>query len=111
MVWSTVGALVVALLAWSAWDAGRPGNATAPALLVMRTVGGLGLLVMAAHALDAGATAGAGLAGAAAVPLILGLLRLRSTAGERRLDAIRAARAERLAGERSRAPVAEREAA
>ncbi|MEQ9336218.1 MAG: hypothetical protein RJQ03_03415, partial [Miltoncostaeaceae bacterium] len=63
MVWSTVGALVVAALVWSAWDAGRPGNATGAALLVMRTVGGLGLLVMAAHAIDAGARGAAALAG------------------------------------------------
>lgn len=99
MVWATVGALVAVLLAWSAWDAGRPGRASGAALLVMRTVGGVGLLVMAAHALDAGAGTAATLAGAGALPLILGLVRLRSTAGERRLEAIRAARAARAARE------------
>jgi hypothetical protein len=60
---------------WSAWDVGRPGRASGAALLVMRAVGGLGLLAMAAHALDTGAAAAAGVAAAAALPLISGVFR------------------------------------
>jgi hypothetical protein len=73
--WWVAGAVLALGLMWSAWDVGRPGRASGGALLVMRSVGGLGLLAMAAHALDTGATVAAGVAAAAALPLIAGLFR------------------------------------
>lgn len=69
------GAVLVVALAWSVWDVSRPRRATGAALLTLRAVGGLALLALASHALDAGATAGAAIAAAAALPLILGLFR------------------------------------
>ena len=38
MHWWTAGLALSALLAWAAWDVGRPGRATAAALLTMRAV-------------------------------------------------------------------------
>jgi hypothetical protein len=73
--WWMAGAVLAVALMWSAWDVGRPGRASGGALLMMRAVGGLGLLAMAAHALDAGATAAAGVAAAGALPLVSGVFR------------------------------------
>jgi hypothetical protein len=85
MYWWTAGLALPALLAWAAWDVGRPGRASAPALLTMRAVGGLGLMTLAALALDAGARHGALVAAAGALALLGGLLgRLRQPAEERR---------------------------
>ena len=39
MGWWTAGLALSALLAWAAWDVGRPGRATGPALMTMRAVG------------------------------------------------------------------------
>lgn len=75
MGWWVAGAVLALGLMWSAWDVGRPGRASGAALLLMRAVGGLGLLAMAAHALDTGATVAAGIAAAGALPLIGGIFR------------------------------------
>lgn len=75
MGWWVAGAVLALGLMWSAWDVGRPGRASGGALLLMRSVGGLGLLAMAAHALNTDATAAAGVAAAGALPLIAGLFR------------------------------------
>jgi hypothetical protein len=53
---------------------GRPGRAERSALLLMRAVGGLGLIAMAALALQAGSDVGAVVAAAGAAPLLLGML-------------------------------------
>ncbi len=74
MEWWMVGLALAALLALSAWDVGRPGRAERSALLLMRAVGGLGLIAMAALALQAGSDFGALVAAAGAAPLLLGLL-------------------------------------
>ena len=85
MYWWTATLALPALLAWAAWDVGRPGRASAPALLTMRAVGGLGLTTLAALALDADAPQGALVAAAGALALLGGLLgRLRQPAEERR---------------------------
>jgi hypothetical protein len=74
MDWWMLGLALAALLALSAWDVGRPGRAERPALLLMRAVGGLGLIAMAALALEAGSDVGAVVAAAGAAPLLLGML-------------------------------------
>ncbi|HMO00131.1 MAG TPA: hypothetical protein PKD59_12020 [Miltoncostaeaceae bacterium] len=74
MDWWMLGVALAVLLAWSAWDVGRPARAERSALLLMRTVGGLGLIAMAALALEAGSDLGALVAAAGAAPLLLGLL-------------------------------------
>lgn len=84
MDWWMAGLALSALLAWSARGAGRPGRATAPALMTMRAVGGLCLIAMAALALDAGARGAAVVAATGAAPLLLGLLgRVRQAPDER----------------------------
>lgn len=65
---AAVGLAVV--LAWSAWDLGRAGRTSAPALTTLRAVGGLGLLAMAIEALLAGFTVAAAVAALAAAPLV-----------------------------------------
>ena len=70
-----VGLALSALVALAAWDVGRPGNASPSALLALRAVGGLGLVAMAALSLSFGAEDAAAVAGVAAAPLIIGLLR------------------------------------
>ncbi len=77
-----VGLALSALVALAAWDVGRPGNASPSALLALRAVGGLGLVAMAALSLSFGAEDAAAVAGVAAAPLIIGLLR-----GPRRTEA------------------------
>ena len=72
-VWM-LGAALAALVALGVWDVGRPGRADPSALLLLRSVGGLGLVAMAALALQAGSSAGALVAAGAAAPLLLGLL-------------------------------------
>ena len=74
MEWWMLGLALAALLALSAWDVGRPGRAERSALLLMRAVGGLGLIAMAALARQAGSDLGALVAAAGAAPLLLGLL-------------------------------------
>ena len=74
MDWWMLGLALAALLALSAWDVGRPGKAERSALLLMRAVGGLGLIAMAALARQAGSDLGALVAAAGAAPLLLGLL-------------------------------------
>ena len=74
MDWWMLGLALAALLALSAWDVGRPGRAERSALLLMRAVGGLGLIAMAALALQAGSDLGALVAAAGAAPLLLGML-------------------------------------
>lgn len=69
-----LGIALAALVALSAWDVGRPGRAERPALLLMRAVGGLGLIAMAALARQAGSGLGALVAAAGAAPLLLGML-------------------------------------
>jgi hypothetical protein len=69
-----MGLALAALLALSAWDVGRPGRAEKPAMLLMRAVGGLGLIAMAALARQAGSGLGALVAAAGAAPLLLGML-------------------------------------
>ena len=72
-LWMLGGALS-ALVALGVWDVGRPDRADPSALLLLRAVGGLGLVAMAALALQAGSKAGALVAAATAAPLLLGLL-------------------------------------
>jgi len=72
-VWM-LGVALSALVALGVWDVGRPGRAEPSALLLLRAVGGLGLVAMAALALQAGSSTGALVAGAAAAPLLLGLV-------------------------------------
>jgi hypothetical protein len=67
------GLALSALVGLAARDVGRPGRATEPALLLLRAVGGLGLVAMAALSLRAGSPEGAAVAGAAALPLLVGL--------------------------------------
>ena len=69
-----LGLALAALLALSAWDVGRPGRAERSALLLLRSVGGLGLIAMAALALQAGSDLGALVAAVGAAPLLLGML-------------------------------------
>ena len=69
-----LGLALAALLALSAWDVGRPEKAERSALLLLRAVGGLGLIAMAALALQAGSDLGALVAAAGAAPLLLGML-------------------------------------
>lgn len=69
-----IGLALAALLALSAWDVGRPERAEKPAMLLMRAVGGLGLIAMAALARQAGSGLGALVAAAGAAPLLLGML-------------------------------------
>jgi len=69
-----LGLALAALLALSAWDVGRPERAERSALLLLRAVGGLGLIAMAALALQAGSDLGALVAAAGAAPLLLGML-------------------------------------
>lgn len=86
MGWWMAGAALAVLTMWSVWDAGRPGRASRAALGLMRAVGGLGLLVIGAHAVDAGAGAVALIAAGPALALIVGMF-----------SGIRAPRAERQA--------------
>lgn len=65
-------ALAIAL-GLAARDVGRPGAAEPAALLVLRAVGGLGLVAMAALGLRAGAGEAALVAAVGAVPLLIGL--------------------------------------
>ena len=74
MDWWMLGLALAVLLALSAWDVGRAGRADRSALLLMRAVGGLGLIAMAALALQAGSGAGAMVAAAGGAPLLLGML-------------------------------------
>ena len=69
-----LGLALAALLALSAWDVGRPGKAERSAVLLLRAVGGLGLIAMAALSLEAGSDLGALVAAAGAAPLLLGML-------------------------------------
>jgi len=71
--WWIAGLALSALVGLAARDVGRPGRASAPALLVLRAVGGLGLVAMAALSLAAGSPQGALVAGVAAFPLLVGL--------------------------------------
>lgn len=73
MEWWMAALALSALTGLAAHDVGRPGRASAPALLALRAVGGLGLVAMAALSLRAGSPQGALVAGAAALPLLLGL--------------------------------------
>jgi hypothetical protein len=67
------GLALALLVALGARDVGRPGVASGPALLVLRAVGGLGLVAMAALALRADSPEGALVAAVAALPLLAGL--------------------------------------
>jgi hypothetical protein len=69
-----LGVALSALVVLGVWDVGRPGRAEPSAQLFLRAVGGLGLVAMAGLALQAGSSAGALVAAAAAAPLLLGLL-------------------------------------
>ena len=80
MDWWMLGLALAALLALSAWDVGRPGRAERSALLLMRAVGGLGLIAMAALALQAGSDLGALVAAAGAAPPAAGHARRRRCA-------------------------------
>lgn len=81
MGWWVAGTVLALLTAWATWDVGRPGRASGAALGLMRAVGGLGLLILAAHALNTGARTAALVAALAATPLIAGLFRgVRATA-------------------------------
>ena len=73
MEWWMAGLALSALVGLAARDVGRPGRASAPALLMLRAVGGLGLVAMAALSLRAGSSQGAVVAAVAAVPLLIGL--------------------------------------
>ncbi len=73
MEWWMAGLALAALVALAARDVGRPGRAEGAALLMMRAVGGLGLVAMAALALRAGSPEGALVAAVAACPLLIGL--------------------------------------
>lgn len=68
-----LGLALSALVGLGARDVGRPGVASAPALLLLRAVGGLGLVAMSALSLRAGSPEGALVAAVAAMPLLLGL--------------------------------------
>ena len=90
MGWWTAGLALSALLAWAAWDVGRPGRATGPAPITMRAVGGLGLMALAALALQADAPLGALVAAVGAAGLLIGLLgRIRQPAEARRAPDLR----------------------
>ncbi len=73
MDWWIAGLVLSALVGVAARDVGRPGRASAPALLVLRSVGGLGLVAMAALSVRVGSPGGALVAILAAVPLLAGL--------------------------------------
>lgn len=73
MGWWMAGCALSVLVALSVRDVARPGVVSAPALLVLRALGGLGLVAMAALSLRAGSSEGALVAGAAALPLLVGL--------------------------------------
>lgn len=109
MSWWWAGLALAALLALAAWDVGRPGRASRPALLVMRAVGGLALVAMAANALAAGSREAAIVAAAGAAPLVAGVFprALQSRAERARTRAPAPA----PAPARERAPAEERRAA
>ena len=69
-----LGVALSALVALGVWDVGRLARADPSALLLLRAVGGLGLVAMAALSLQAGSRAGALVAAAAAAPLLLSLV-------------------------------------
>ena len=85
MDWWMAGLALSALVGLASWDVGRPAGASAPALMALRAVGGLGLTAMAALALAAGSGPAASIAAVAAAPLLIGL-----TGGVRRPRAERA---------------------
>ncbi len=105
MDWWMLGLALAVLLAVSAWDVGRPGRAERSALLLMRTVGGLGLIAMAALALEAGSYLGALVAAAGAAPLLLGLL-AGAVREPRRSQKPRPVPAPRVRPEQAQAPAA-----
>jgi hypothetical protein len=105
--WWMAGVGLAVVLAWSAWDLGRAGRTSAPALATLRAAGGLGLLAMAADALVAGFPVAAAVAALAAAPLVAGL-----AAGARRARRARsAARGSRPAPTPAPDPALERRAA
>jgi hypothetical protein len=71
--WWMAGLALALLVGLGARDVGRPGVASGPALLLLRAVGGLGLVAMSALALRAGSPEGALVAAVAALPLLGGL--------------------------------------
>lgn len=71
--WWMAGLALALLVGLGARDVGRPGVASGPALLLLRAVGGLGLVAMAALALRADAPRAALVAAVAALPLLAGL--------------------------------------
>lgn len=73
MEWWMAGLALAVLVAVAARDVGRRGRAEGAALLVLRAVGGLGLVAMSALALRAGSPEGALVAAVAAFPLLIGL--------------------------------------
>lgn len=81
--WWMAGLALALLVGLGARDVGRPGVASAPALLLLRAVGGLGLVAMAALALRAGSPEGAAVAAVAAVPLLAGRPAWRAARGAR----------------------------
>ncbi len=103
MDWWMAGLALALLVALGARDVGRPGVTSGPALLLLRAVGGLGLVAMAALALRAGSPEGALVAAVAALPLLAGL-----TGGM--LRARPEVRTARLAVARARPPAAARQA-
>jgi hypothetical protein len=105
--WWMAGVGLVVVLAWSAWDLGRAGRTSAPALGTLRAVGGLGLLAMAVDALVGGFPIAAAVAALAAAPLVAGL-----AAGGRRARRARiAARGMRTAPATAREQTLQRRAA
>ncbi|WP_217922291.1 hypothetical protein [Miltoncostaea oceani] len=73
MQWWMAGLVLSALVGLAARDIGRPGAASPAALLLLRAVGGMGLVAMAALSLRAGSSEGAAVAAVAAFPLLIGL--------------------------------------
>lgn len=73
MEWWMLGLALSVLVGFAARDVGRAGVSSAPALLLLRAVGGLGLVAMSALSLRAGSPQGALVAAVAAMPLLVGL--------------------------------------
>ena len=87
MGWWVAGAALAVLTMWAVRDAGRNSQASRAALGLMRAVGGFGLLVIGAQAVQAGAGPLALIAAGPALALFAGIFRgIRAPTTARRTD-------------------------
>lgn len=107
MGWWGAGAVLAALTMWAVWDAGRRSQASPAALGLMRVVGGLGLLIIGAHAVENGAGPLALIAAGPALALLAGIFHgIRAPKGDRPAADAPATPPERLGPPANAAPAA-----